>query len=407
MFYDYNGDLLDVYPSILFDTYSSVRLPSDLRIKITNTVTIDTSKCFLFDGGGSTILLSGNIVGFEVSGSLVSGMTADPDTLSNDIKNKEAGFIFRNVKIQGEESGTGIVLDSCFKPTINGCYLHHLNTGIELKNICRDVNILGNQIYDMQLYGIHFDKTSNLHQINVDGNIITYCYHCIFIDKSDYIANLQIVGNDIEIHEKPDTSTKELHRCIMIDTGVDSQSVTNNLKEIVIVGNTLQGHSKSEAIIEVIKDVNPTRMLENVTINSNHISNSISELISLTNTQKATINGNTFDVATNYAVLIGSSCHVLSISGNTCVNCGGFIKHTGSTNRLNITNNLSNTTKADPFNVIGSNVTNGMILGNVVSGSNPSVTVNPSSVTRVMVSNNICGTGTYTLHNDVTASNNV
>ena len=421
MIYGYEGNLLDKYPTLvgdgitddteafqdLVDSFASIHLPANLKIKITDTIEIDPAKLKMLDGGGCTILISGDITAFKVNGSLTSSMTANPDSIPADIKNLEGGFMLCNFKIQGNEAGTAIELDGCFKPTIRNCYIHNVKTGIVIENQCRDILILGNHIYGCQLYGILVDESANIHQCNINDNIINYAYYCIYLNKCRYTANFQIVGNDIEISTYPGQANRQHYRCIMIDASEGETSTSNGLNEIEIVGNTIQGHAHCDHVIEFAGQSSQSRYINNININGNHISNSSDDLIVITNAYTAIFNGNTIKDVTGYAFAVGEHTGRVSITDNNATGCGGFVKQTSACERMIVANNISNTNTADPYNIAGTNLTNAIIQGNVVSGSNTGMVVNPTNVTRVMVANNIVGSGSYTLHNDVTASNNV
>ena len=426
MIYDYLGNALTIYPSIvgdgvtddtealqaLVDNYAEVWLSADLNIKITDTIEVDTSKCHFIGGRNCTILPDGDITAFHVFGSMDSSMHANPNTLTAQIMNDEGGFTICGLRIQGEEEGIGIELDACFKANVRGCYLHHLNTGILISNQCRDFIISENHIFANQQYGIEIGTTANIHQCNIENNIINYALYCILFNKPRYVANFQITGNDIEINGYsggsggyPSGSPRDF-RCIKIDARTDGETDTDPLAEIEIVGNTIQGHGGCDAVIEMVGDQSPSRTIKDINITGNHISMSYGELIDVECVNGAIIEGNTFRVAGTYAVLIGDNCSMVSVVDNNCADSDGFIKNTGTVARLRITNNTVQTTDSNPFDVRGT-LTNAMINGNVLSGSNTSMTVNPTTATRVMVANNICSSGSYTLHSDVTASNNV
>lgn len=420
MIYDYRGEMVAKYPSLVGDgvtddtnalqalvnTYSSIILPPDLTLKITNTIVINTAICSAFDGCGSKILVSGNFPAFRIDGTLTSDMTANPNTLRPAIMNDEGGFILSNCKIQGNGNGTGIVLDGCFKPSIKGCYLHGLNDGIVIKNQCRDVVIVENHIYSCLNDGIKIDSSANIHQCNINDNIINYATNCIHFDKPVYTANFQIVGNDIEISSYP-TETMAVARCILIDCDTSDTSIITNIQEIEIVGNTIQGHSKSDAIIEFTGGAAKTRHITEVSITGNHISNSTKNLIVIENVSNLCISGNTMMSAFEHCISIKDNNTIISITDNNCNNCGGFVKVLESVTRLIIMGNLSDTSTADPYDLEGPSITNAIVSNNIVSGASTGMVVNPTKATRCVVSNNIVGSGNYTLSQSVTAHDNV
>ena len=427
MVYDYQGNLIDIKPSIvgdgvaddtealqaLVDNFSEVYLSGNLRIKVTDTIEVDPATCHFIGGRNCTILPVGDITVFHIQGSMTSSMNASPRTLDENIMNNEGGFTICGLRIQGSETGTAIEIDACFKANVKDCYIHHMKKGIVISNQCRDFEISGNHIYATQLYSIEVASNANIHQCNIENNIINYAKYLIYINKARYIANFQIVGNDLEVNGYaggsggyPSGSVRDF-RCIVIDAQTDSEDDVNPFSEIEIVGNTMQGHGGCDHVIEMLGDASPSRTIKDMNITGNHISMSYGDLIALACINGINISGNTIRESSGYAIHIGANCTIVSITGNNCGDSAGFVKHTGSTNRLIVANNISQTDTADPYHLIGSNIQNGIIEGNVLSGSNTGMTVNPTSVTRVMVANNIVGSGSYTLHSSVVANNNM
>lgn len=427
MVYDYQGNLIDIKPYLvgdgvtddtealqaLVDNFSEVYLSGNLRIKVTDTIEVDPATCHFIGGRNCTILPVGDITVFHVQGSMTSSMTANPNTMDADLMNNEGGFTICGLRIQGAEAGTAIELDACFKANVKDCYIHHMKKGIVISNQCRDLEISGNHIYATQLYGIEVATSANIHQCNIENNIINYAKYLIYVNKPRYIANFQIVGNDLEVNGYsggsggyPSGSPRDF-RCLVFDAQTDSVDDTNPLAEIEIVGNTIQGHGGCDHVIEMFGDASPSRTIKDMNITGNHISMSYGDLIALACINGVNISGNTIRASKGYAILIGANCQLVSVTGNNCGDSTGFIKNTGSITRLMVANNISQTDTADPYDLSGTSIQNAIIEGNIVSGSNTGMIVNPTNVTRVMVANNIVGSGSYTLHNDVVANNNV
>lgn len=349
MLYDYNGSLLELYPTLsgdgvaddtaalqaLVDTYKSVRLPSNLTIRLTGSVSIDPDKCKMFDGGNSTFIIDGDFSAFSIAGSLTSSMTANPGTLSAKIKESEAEFKIVNCKIRssGGSSGTGVSLSGVFKAVVAGCYLHELKNGISIANQCRDILIAENSIYGCASYGIYVQSTTNLHQLNVVGNFISYCYYCIYLYQPVQIANFQCTGNDIEVSNYP-SSGQSSFRAIRIISG-DGKS--GQLSEIEIVGNTVQGHSDSTNIIEIVGG--NSRNVELVSIVGNHISNSTGNIIVLNKTKAIACSGNTFKDG-GYAFSITDSSKI-AIVGNAGTNITGISTQSGTNTDIVVEHNIT------------------------------------------------------------------
>lgn len=422
MLRDYEGNLINKYPDIvgdgvaddtealqaIVDTNDNVILPPGLHIKITGTINIDTAYSQLFDGGNCEIIVSGDFPAFTIIGSVVSPMSMTPVSLNDQIINDEGSYEFKNIKIRStiNSAGTGILIDSCFKTNIRDCYIHNVKTGIKFIGRSRDIIIEGNQIYACWNYGLHFDGV-NLHQLNIVGNHISCCEKCVYLDKPDSMANLQIVGNDIEVTNYPTSPlVEDDFECICIDSGDASDGI---LSEIVISGNTIQGHTRNNVMIEIVGGAR--RQIQLLSITGNHISNCKKTLIQLNKVYHAAIQGNTFANAGEYAIEMLSSNERITINGNICDSAGatngGFIKGSGEIRRLIIVGNQSYTSVADPINLVGSVVSRTIVSCNGIFGTNTSVKLLPTQGAKNSVGGNICESGTYILDSSVTDYNNV
>lgn len=422
MIYDYTGNPLQMYPELygdgvhddtsalqdIVDNYESVILPANLVLKITSPIEIDISKCHHFDGGNSTIKATGDITAFVISGSLTGSMTANPSTLDAGIIGDEGSFIFEKCKITNAnaQQGTGIEIDGCFKTNILDCYIFMLKTGIVIQNRNRDIKISGNHIYGCWLYGIHIQNTCNLHQCNIEDNIINYAYYNVFFDEPVQIANFQFTGNDIEISNYPTVNDKTGFRCMKLLSG---DGIDGQFSEIEIVGNTIQGHTGSNSIIEIVGG--SLRYVRQITINGNHISNCSGDMIVLNKVYDINISGNSMANAGGYCISTDGQIQSMIVGNNLCSDVGatngGFLKNVGQLRKSTICGNSSKTSVALPFTITGSAVYDVMINGNVIAGDNTSITVKPSGGDRVMLCNNICTSGTYDTNATVTASNNI
>lgn len=347
--YDVNGNQIPKYPTIIGDGIAddtvalqaiinnnkSVHLPTGLKIRLTSSISIDIANCDTFDGGNSLFIVDGNFTAFAVSGSLTLDMVARPDTLNDEIIQKEAVFRFVNCRITSvsKKSGTGVSLSGCFKTVIEGCYIYYLSVGIALKNQIRDLIIANNQIYACWDSGIHIESTVNIHQFNIVDNVMTYSRKEIFIDNPVMIANWQCVGNDIEIGLYPDVQDRSDFRAIHIVSG---NSQLGQLSEIEICGNTIQGHSASPYIIEINGGTN--RYVQHLSIVGNHISNATSNAIKLSKVKTASVGGNTYKDVTGYVVNL-DNCDRITIVGESANNVGGMVSQTSCTNIVSANNN--------------------------------------------------------------------
>lgn len=337
MYYNYDGTPVKKYPTIVGDGVADdtaalqaiinnnacVQIPESLKIRITQPININIRNTHLFDGGNSSLIVDGSFCAINITGSLTSGDTSNPNSLNINIKEGESAFILRNCKIVGTGSAVGgdcgINISGCFKTRIENCYFYNLTDGISIENQNRDLMFSGNQIYAMFRYGLHIKPSANLHQFNVVDNMVQYCQCCIYLDNPEQIANWQCTGNDIEISTYPNIDLQN-QRCILIDsTGTKS----GQLSEIEIVGNTLQGHNQSTDIVEIKGGTN--RYVQHTSISGNHISNSANGSgILLSKANGIAINGNTFKNISDGACVEVADSKNISITGNTFDSVGSF-----------------------------------------------------------------------------------
>lgn len=326
----------------LIDSNSSIVIPNGLTVRLTRTININISKLKMFDGGNSVFLVDGSFPAFRVYGT--NAGSADPSTQMNDVLEKEAGFIFKNAIIIGNnkynaitfDNSTGIVVENCFGITITNCYITQVRDGIVVSGMNRNIIFSDNNIYNLTGCGIKYDNTVNLHQHNVVGNMIQYCKYCVMIDGSKQIANFQFTGNDIEISTYPNIDFLS-QRCIYIDAG---DTETGQLSEIVFSGNTIQGHSQSDCIIEVKGGSN--RLVKFITFIGNHVSNTKKTLINLEKVINASITGNTFCTYNSnpgaYAVDL-KNCNVVSVCSNSCHDMSYLVKTSNGTKSVSVVGN--------------------------------------------------------------------
>lgn len=352
MLYDYTGKKLKKYPTIIGDGIADdsdalqylvnnnreVRINDGLTIRVTKAIMIDPDKIKLFDGGNSEFIMDGyDRIIFWIKGSLETGMSANPNTLTEQIIYSESGFIIQNCKCRSSnpDIACAVCLDSCMNVIVQNMYINNMKRGIRIQNTCRNISILSNNIYMIKEVGIHLMSSSNLHQINVCNNHISYCHCCIFIENPEALANLQCTGNDIEVSLYPD-SYELNHTCVLI-TSDDAK--TGMIGEIVFSGNTIQGHSYGDYIIEIYGGTN--RKVRQMTISNNAINNMKLSNIILRKCIMTAISGNAFSndqqshVPDNNHCISLESCEYMAITGNTYAAVGHFLQ--ADENCVNVT----------------------------------------------------------------------
>lgn len=355
MIYDVNGRPIDddVPSSIVGDgvaddtvalqelvsTRAGVVLPSNLKIRITSPITIDTKTITFFDGGNSTFVIDGDFVGFNIIGSTTATTTGNPSSLTSGMIDKEAGFTICNCKITStNHSGVAIKLDGTYKARIDKCYIYDVKTGIQFSNVLRDSIVSNCIIYEYLNYGVHLDSTSNHHQLNIIGNHIAQGTYGIFVDNPEQLANFQVTGNDIEFGYYPTNNYLE-QRGLYIYT---DNTKAGQMSEIEICGNTIQGHGRSQKIIEIVGGTR--RLIKHTSIVGNHISNTQGgDIIILTKVKGFSCSGNTFKDG-GYVYNI-TDCQNLVITAEAATNVTGLYTESGTNVGLVIDNNTTTTSQ--------------------------------------------------------------
>lgn len=217
-------------------------------------------------GNGATFIMDGDFPAFTITGSMTAG-SANPAS-NGPLARSEGGFLLDRVRAYSVSrvSGTGVLLSGMFKPRIQNCDLMYLKNGIQFSGLNRDVIISNNHVYACHDYGVYFDDTADIHQLNILGNIITYCTKNIFLDNAD-IYNLQIVGNDIELGTYPADVN-----------GADKADIWINafngalVEDVSVVGNTLEDHWTSQQLVYMSGE--STASILSVDISGNSAGNS-------------------------------------------------------------------------------------------------------------------------------------
>lgn len=355
MLYDYTGEKLKKYPTIIGDGIADdsdalqylvnnnreVRISDGLTIRVTKATMIDPDKIKLFDGGNSEFIMDGyDRAIFWIKGSMETGMSANPDLLTDQIIYSESGFIIQNCKCRSSnpDIACAVLLDSCMNVIVQNMYINNIKKGIRIVNTCRNISILSNNIYMIKEAGIHLTDSSNLHQIDVCNNMISYCHHCIFVENPEALANLQCTGNDIEVSHYPDSYNLN-HVCVLI---MSDDVKTGMIGEIVFSGNTIEGHSNGDRVIELSGGA--SRKVRQFIISDNVIANVVISNILLSKCLLGSVCGNSFssdqrpNILDNYCVTL-NSCTDVTITGNSYASVGHFLQADANCNNVVVVGN--------------------------------------------------------------------
>lgn len=179
--------------------------------RISQPLVVDLEKtgyaAILGDGGTSRIVMTGPGPAIKMVGS--HGGTALPKSVHPGVWEKERMPVVSGLEIVGEHpEAVGIELFHTMQPTITQVLIRKCRYAIHLPDRNRNVLIANCHLYDNSEYGIFFDRC-NLHQINIEGCHISYCYRAGIMMLGGDVHNLQITGNDIEYNNRPGVDTPE------------------------------------------------------------------------------------------------------------------------------------------------------------------------------------------------------
>ena len=304
----------------------SVTLPAGCTILLSSTINVKLGYAHILNGNGAKLITNGDFYALSVSGTLSVPSTPGMDSIYPDIEGDVKIHNFRITSSDPEEGG-GIEVSRAFKLKICDNFIYKCNNGIRLINTCRDMIICNNEIFTINNNGILLDERLNLHQCNIENNIVQFALTGINFNNPTAIANFQVVGNDIETHVYPTVGYTNA-RCLVINAG----SNTSMLAEIEIVGNTIQGHNTSPYVIQLTGIVD--HMIECISIVGNHISNAQQNTIKMAYVKNVAISGNTYNNVVRYVYDMDGICSNVIITGDAAENSGGKI-HAASTAVLN------------------------------------------------------------------------
>ncbi|EPH0539058.1 TPA: hypothetical protein MJG48_21400 [Klebsiella pneumoniae] len=239
---------------------------------ISKTLNVNASQAKSLLGNRATFIVDGDYKAFYVKGSMTSG-SANPAT-NGALARAEGGFLIDSLRIysRGLVTGVGLSLSGMFKPRIVNCDIMYLKNGIQFSDMNRDVVISRNHIYACHDYGLYFDDSADIHQLNVLENIITYCTRNIYLDNAD-IYNLQIAGNDIEMGTYP----PGVAAADKADIWVNAK--TSLVEDVSIVGNTLEDHWTANRLVKF--DGLGVNSILSVVVSGNSSGNSIYQEIEI------------------------------------------------------------------------------------------------------------------------------
>ena len=330
------------------------------RYRLGKTLSVNAATAKALVGNRATFIVDGNFPAFTVTGSMTSG-SASPST-NGPLAKSEGGFLIDGIRAYGatEGVGSGLALSGMFKPRINNCDLLYLDTAVRFSNLNRDVILTNNNIYACKNYGLHFDSTANIHQLNILGNIITYCKRNIFLDDAA-IYNIQIGINDIELGAYPDDALPAEKADIWVD------ALTKIVEDLSATGNTLEDHWTSNQLIK-LNGAFSTNIVS-VNIAENSTGNSLIDDVVIGGASGVNISGQ-FKQSYGYAVRVAGNINGMKLSAQVqrSGGAGGLLAGDGNFVYRNINVNGSQLSGDGASGAIA--ISGAKLLSNVLIGSN-------------------------------------
>jgi hypothetical protein len=352
---------------------------------------VNTAFVKVCNGNDALLKVTADVAAIEMVGTC-SNVTAEPSTLT-EAQKLEANTVIRNVRITSSDmtKGEGIVISNTFQPIIEKCFIYHIKNGIVLRNRNRNGIIEGNNIWDINNAGLLIDSGLNMHQCNIYGNHISYAQICVLIDNPSELANFQFTGNDIEISTTPNYDRTN-SRCFVFNYSATGSS--SLASEFEIVGNTIQGHSYSNCLIEF--NGNSTTPIMNVSIVGNHIGNVAGNAVELSHVRNFTLSGNTYKDVTGKLVYLKNKVDVLAISNETIKSSSsGFIGCASDSTLYSITvNGCTGRSMSKAIELSASSINGISFTCNNVASGNVSITA--ATLDYINVIGNMCR-GTYSI----------
>ena len=296
------------------------------KYRITRSLTINATQFKEIRFNGTTFILGGDFPAFIVKGTLTG--TANPNSSGSKVR-EEKGIVVDHLRAYALDgvSGTGICLRNTFGARVTNCDLVYLKNGIQVAGPNRNMMFSLNHIYACADYGIWFDSTCNIHQVNITGNIITYCRKNIFGDNAD-VYNIQITGNDIE-------NGSYAPGGVVNECDIHFLAYTGMVEDIEIVGNTIEDHWITQVMIKLEGLPTDTSRIAAVTIAGNVTGNSAGTEIQIGGASGIDISGQ-FKHSYGYTVDIIGNVNGLKLGVQAKKQGGGLFRAVGDFDLRNI-----------------------------------------------------------------------
>lgn len=270
--------------------------------------------------GGSTIIMDGAGPAIRLTGTHEG--TASPKSFKPATWNERMPIVTGIEILGAHPEADGIELRQTVAPVVNRVSIRWCRHGVHLVNRNRNVVISDCHLYENSGVGVFLDDV-NLHQINVSNSHVSYNRAGGIVVRDGNVRNLQVTGCDIE-GNMPADETPTTTANILIDVSGSADTRAKSIAEIAITGCTIQhsaNYSGSEektqapggANIRLAgKEIYP---INSVTISGNVMSDTTTN-VDIKHAHDVTIASNTFFAPKPNNLSVANSQRVV-VTGNT------------------------------------------------------------------------------------------
>ncbi|NOY01054.1 MAG: hypothetical protein GXP30_15200 [Verrucomicrobia bacterium] len=291
--------------------------------RITKPLVFDLTKhgaAKVTSSAGVTIIMDGPGPAIKFIGSHEG--TAGPTSFKPKTWNERMPIV-SGIEILGNHpQAVGIELFQTMEPVISQVSVRWCLHGIHLVNRNRNVTISDCHLYENSGMGIYLDAV-NLHQINISNSHISYNRHGGIVVRNGNVRNLQITGCDIEGNMPADSSPTRAAN-ILLDVSGSEGDRKHSIAEVTITSCTIQhsgNYSKVKGVFAAPGGANirilgkESYPINSVTITGNVISDTENN-IDITHAHDVTIASNTLFAPTSNHLTVKNSERIV-VTGNT------------------------------------------------------------------------------------------
>ena len=305
----------------------SLEFTGSKKYLITSSLSIDATRVTSLDGKGCMLIPQGDFDALKLTGTMTG--SAAPSSSGGKVF-KEYAVKIKNIHVYGAKKteSSGLSINNCFGVIIESCAFTYLKNGIKVNGVNRNLILANTHVYAMSQWGVYFNSTCDLHQMNITGCHISYCKKNIFSEEAQ-MYNIQIVGNDIETSSYPD----------VVDCSIHFKSLTTGIYEdIEIVGNTLEDHWCADQM--VVFEGRDSGANSVIVVADNAIGNSNGDAIVIKGMSGINIADNAFKNNVKFDISITHTLDTAVVSNNTSFSSkrenGGFLNSEGDFEMKNL-----------------------------------------------------------------------